>query len=88
VVKATAPGATSVEKELEAEKLVQETVRRGKKLRSHGRPAIGKIVTAQATDIFRPTVEGRARCTQNIWRIAAPINSANNGPIIVKQFVR
>jgi hypothetical protein len=60
VVKAAAPGATSVEKELEAEKLVQETVRREKKLHSHGRPATGKIVTAQATDIFRPTVEGRA----------------------------
>jgi len=60
VVKAAAPGATSVEKELEAEKLVQETVRREKKLHAHGRPATGKIVSAQATDIFRPTVEGRA----------------------------
>jgi uncharacterized Zn finger protein (UPF0148 family) len=60
VVKAAAPGATSVEKELEAEELVQETVRREEKLHSHGRPATGKIVTAQATDIFRQTVEGRA----------------------------
>src|SRR5712691_11067327 len=60
VVKAAAPGATSVVKELEAEKLVQETVGREKKLHSHGRPATGKIVSAQATDIFRQTVEGRA----------------------------
>jgi hypothetical protein len=60
VVKAAAPGATSVEKELEAEKLVQETVRLEKKLHGHGRPAIAKIVTAQATDIFRNTVQGRA----------------------------
>jgi hypothetical protein len=60
VVKAAAPGATSVVKELDAEKLVQETVRREKKLHAHGRPATGEIVTAQATDIFRQTVEGRA----------------------------
>src|SRR5262249_46983842 len=53
-------GADSVGKEIEAEKLVQATVAREKKLRNHGPPAIGKVVTAQATDIFRPTVEGRA----------------------------
>lgn len=62
VVKAAAHAAsgTSVEKELEAEKLVQATVRREDKLHSNGRPATGKIVSAQATDIFRQTVEGRA----------------------------
>jgi uncharacterized Zn finger protein (UPF0148 family) len=60
VVKLAAQGATSVEKELEAEKLVQETVGRERKLHSHGRPATAKLVSAQATDIFRPTLEGRA----------------------------
>jgi ribosomal protein S27E len=60
VVKPAAQGETSVEKELAAEKLVQETVGREKKLHAHGRLATGKIVAAQATDIFRPTVEGKA----------------------------
>jgi hypothetical protein len=39
---------------------VQVTVAREKKLRGHGRPATGKVVTAQATGIFRQTLEGRA----------------------------
>jgi hypothetical protein len=60
VVKAAAAGAPSVEQELAAEKVVQETVRREERLQSHGRPATGKIVTAQATGIFRQTAEGRA----------------------------
>ena len=52
--------ATSIEKELAAEKLVQETVGLEKKLDTHGHPAIGKIIAAQTTDIFRQTVEGQA----------------------------
>ena len=60
VVKPAAAPSTSVEKELAAEKLVQETVGREKKLHAHGRLATGKIVTAQATDIFRRTLEGEA----------------------------
>jgi|SRR5579859_649303 len=57
---ASAGGAPSVEQEREAEKLVQETARREERLQSHGRPATGKIVTAQPTGIFRQTAEGRA----------------------------
>jgi hypothetical protein len=49
-----------VDKERAAEQLVQETVEQEKKLDSYGRPAMGKIVAAQATDIFRQTIEGRA----------------------------
>jgi hypothetical protein len=60
VARAAAPGAASVEKELAAENLVQETVRREKKLHTHGQLAPGKLITAQPTDIFRPTIEGRA----------------------------
>src|SRR5262245_12874548 len=60
VVKTAAPGAASVEKELADEKLIQETVAREKKLRGRGQPAAAKITSAQASDIFRPTVEGRA----------------------------
>jgi len=56
---ASAAGATSVAKEIEAEKLVQETVERERRLHSDGRPATAKILTAQTTDIFRSTVEGR-----------------------------
>src|SRR5262245_40904810 len=55
-----AQGEASIEKELAAEKLVQETVAQEKRLDSHGQPAIGKIVAVQTTDIFRQTVEGRA----------------------------
>ncbi len=57
---ASAAGATSVAKEIEAEKLVQETVERERRLHSDGRPATAKILSAQTTDIFRSTVEGRA----------------------------
>ncbi len=62
VVSSTAAGVggDTVAKEIEAEKLVQETAAREKKLRSRGRPATGQIVSAQATDIFRQTPEGRA----------------------------
>lgn len=63
VVKLAAPSAqsqASIEKELAAEKLVQETVGQEKKLDSHGQPATGKIVAVQTTDIFRQTIEGRA----------------------------
>lgn len=52
-------GVASVEKEVEAEKLIQETVERERRLHSDGRPATAKILTAQATDIFRNAVEGR-----------------------------
>jgi hypothetical protein len=58
---ATAAAAgDAVAKEIEAEKLVQQTAAREKKLRAHGRPATGQIVSAQAADIFRQTPEGRA----------------------------
>ena len=57
---ASAVGVASVEKEIEAEKLIQETVERERRLDSDGRPATAKILTAQTTDIFRSTVEGRA----------------------------
>ena len=60
VVSPSASGGTSVEKELAAEKLVQETVGRESRLHSAGRPATAKILSAQTTDIFRFTVEGRA----------------------------
>lgn len=63
VVRPAAPSAqseASVKKELAAEKLVQETVEQEKKLHAYGRPATGRIVAAQATDIFRQTIEGRA----------------------------
>jgi hypothetical protein len=58
MVKSAVPSA--VEKELADEELVQETVGQEKKLNVHGRPAIGKIVAAQTTNIFRQTIEGRA----------------------------
>lgn len=54
------PAATSVAKELAAEQRVQETIAQEKKLYAAGVPATGKIVTAQATDIFRQTIKGRA----------------------------
>ena len=79
VVKAAAPGAASVEKELHAEQLIQETVGREKRLHAHGRPATGKIVTAQATDIFRQTVEGRAvlmSLTVEVQPVGAPAFAA------------
>jgi len=60
VVKAVASGQTSVEKELAADKLIQQTVGREKRLHKHGQPATAKIVSTQATDIFRPTLEGKA----------------------------
>jgi hypothetical protein len=60
VTRLAAAPAASVEKELEAENLIQQTVALEKKLHAHGQPAMAKIVTAQATDIFRPTLEGRA----------------------------
>ena len=60
VVKAAAPGVTSVAKELADEKLVQELVAREKRLHAHGQPAAAKIVTAQPTDIFRNAIEGRS----------------------------
>jgi ribosomal protein S27E len=59
VVRPSASGGTSVEKEVAAEKLVQETVERERRLYSNGRPATAEILTAQMTDIFRSTVEGR-----------------------------
>src|SRR6266851_228358 len=49
VLKGAAAGAASVEKEIADEKLIQETVGRERKLRGRGRPATGKIVSAQAT---------------------------------------
>jgi transcription initiation factor TFIIIB Brf1 subunit/transcription initiation factor TFIIB len=58
VVKSAVPSA--VEKELAEEELIQETVGQEKKLNVHGRPAIGKIVAVQTTNIFRQTIEGRA----------------------------
>ena len=60
VVRGTAPGGTTVEKELADEQLIQQTVAREKRLRGRGQAAAAKIVSAQPTDIFRPTVEGRA----------------------------
>jgi len=62
VVRSAAAGASadSVAKEIEAEKLVQATAAREKKLRGRGRPATGKIASAEATDIFRQTPEGRS----------------------------
>ena len=57
---ASAVGAASVEKEIEAEKLIQETVEHEKRLYNQGRPATGKIITAKATDIFRHAIEGRS----------------------------
>jgi ribosomal protein S27E len=60
VVRSSASGSTPVEKEIEAEKLIQETVERERQLNSAGRPATAKILTAQTTDILRSTVEGRA----------------------------
>lgn len=60
VVKSTASAAAaSVEKEIEAERLIQETVEREKRLHGDGRPATAKILTEQTTGIFRNTVEGR-----------------------------
>src|SRR5260370_38087816 len=85
VVKAAAPGAASVEKELEAEKLVQETVRREKKLDAPGRPATGKIGSAQATDIFRPPVESQAVLTSFAVEVQpegeAPFAAATKVPV-------
>jgi len=60
VARLAAASAPSVEKEIADEKLIQKTVGLEKKLRGHGRPATAKIVSAQATDIFRATVEGKA----------------------------
>jgi ribosomal protein S27E len=62
VVRSTvsAAGATSVKKEIEAEKLIQETVERERRLHNNGQPATAKIITSQTTDIFRSAVEGRA----------------------------
>ena len=59
VVRSSASGGNPVEKELAAEKLIQEMVGRERRLRSQGRPAPAKILTAQTTDIFRDAVEGR-----------------------------
>jgi ribosomal protein S27E len=61
VIKFTASdtGATSVKKEIEDEKLIQETVERERRLHSDGRLATAKILTAHTTTIFRSTVEGR-----------------------------
>jgi hypothetical protein len=59
VVRLSASGSTSVEKEIEAEKLIQETIERERRLHSDGRLATAQILTAQTTDIFRSTVEGR-----------------------------
>jgi len=53
-------GEPLVGKELAAEKLIQEMVRQENKLHAHGQPAIGKIIVAKVTDIFRETIEGRA----------------------------
>lgn len=58
VVRPTA--LSSIEKEQAAEQLVQATITQEKQLFAHGRSALGEIVTAQATDIFRQTVKGRA----------------------------
>jgi ribosomal protein S27E len=60
VVRPSVSGGTSVEKEIEAEKQVQETVERERRLHNNGQPATANILTAQTTDIFRSTVEGRA----------------------------
>jgi ribosomal protein S27E len=60
VVRTSTAGAASVEKEIEAEKLIQETVERERRLHSAGRSATANILNAQTTDIFRSTLEGRA----------------------------
>jgi DNA-directed RNA polymerase subunit RPC12/RpoP len=58
VVKSGVPSL--IEKELAEERLVQETIEQEKNLYAYGQPVMGKIVTAQATNVFRQTIKGRA----------------------------
>jgi len=59
VVKSSAPGGTSLAKELAEEKLVQETIDRETRLHSTGRLTTARILTAQTTNIFRNNLNGK-----------------------------
>jgi predicted RNA-binding Zn-ribbon protein involved in translation (DUF1610 family) len=59
VVKPVTLERTSLKKEIEAEKLGQETIDREIRLHTEGLPATAKILTVQQTDIFKSMLNGK-----------------------------